>query len=194
MSWIDDLSLDPATDIPNGTEVDNVLWGSNVVQRFLDLAARVRSLSQRVQMVQTSSQTISTGGSWATLTSMSYASANGGVQTVTGMGAISSGLLTMPTGSAGQWAVSGQLTMQGASGLTGFRVAVVKNGNRVIASGAVASASVNLQTASIAAFELPIADGDTIGLQALVAGANTATATFTANDGAGSYLRMQKLP
>lgn len=149
--------------------------------------------SQRVQMVQTSSQSI-TAVTWTTLTSMSYTSANLGHNGVTGMGAISSGLLTMPTGSAGQWEVSGQVAFQGASGLAAIRGAVVKNGARLIAAGAVAAGSVTLQAVEIPAFEIALADGDTIGLQGWVSGAATSTATFTANDGGGSFLRLVKLP
>ena len=192
MSWIDDLSLDPATDIPNGTEVDNVLWGSNVVQRFLDLATRVRTGNQRVQMVQTTAQSV-TATTWTTLTGMSYATANGGYQGVTGMTAISAGLLTMPTGSAGQWAVSAAVSVQNATGLTTVRAAVLQNSTRVITSGEPGTDTGGFQGPSIPEFEFAVADGDKIGLQVYLVGANTTTSTMAANSSM-SFLRLKKLP
>ncbi|HET6915402.1 MAG TPA: hypothetical protein VFH56_04870 [Acidimicrobiales bacterium] len=51
-----------------------------------------------------------------------------------------------------------------------------------------------MQTVAIPPFEVTLAAGDQIGLQVYVAGATVSTATFSANDGAGSFLRLRKLP
>ncbi len=194
---------------PNATPSPPSLTGKTVqVLALIDVAAATTSISgsaitdlraltspannATVQMVQITSTTIPHGGSSFTkLTGTSTSSANGGVvRGIAGL-TLASGVLTMPAGSAGQWELSGQVSISTPSGVTGIAGSIQKNGANILAAESEAGGA-GVQTVTLPTREFTLADGDQLNLAGYVFGTADGP-TFISSAEYRSFLRLKRV-
>jgi hypothetical protein len=146
----------------------------------------------RAQLVQTTATT-AIGGAFKVLSNLSSSAANGGVNTITGLGN-SAGVITIPSGLDGQWLLSGQVTLSTVAAMTGMAGAIFQNGNIIhgAESDSTSGGNPTLQTVTLAPREFTVAGGDTFSLEAFAFGATTSS-YVDANRNYNSWLRLERI-